>query len=190
MQSGHQLEYDVILHSELDSNPTILNWIGSPPSRARLLGSPAPSWCSVYPPWSSTWFRRTIKSVGSNRLSILQVEEHKNEFTWWFNCCARDRVIGPSISTEEMIVAEVLMSSSFCINKNVMLCIDMPWWTILSMDVMKYCGYFSCFKFLVVLLIHISVKKFSIQANLRRQGLDYRRLTCVVYDGPTLAVVG
>jgi hypothetical protein len=40
MQSGRQFEYEVVLDSELDSNSAILNWIGSPPSRARLLGSP------------------------------------------------------------------------------------------------------------------------------------------------------
>jgi hypothetical protein len=43
MQSGRQFEYKVVLNSELDSNSIISNWIGSPPSRARLLGSPAPS---------------------------------------------------------------------------------------------------------------------------------------------------
>jgi hypothetical protein len=43
MQSERQFKYKVVLDSELDSNSTILNWIGSPPSRARLLGSPAPS---------------------------------------------------------------------------------------------------------------------------------------------------
>jgi hypothetical protein len=43
MQSERQFEYDVILDSELDSNSAILNWIGSPPSRAHLLGSLAPS---------------------------------------------------------------------------------------------------------------------------------------------------
>jgi hypothetical protein len=43
MQSGHQFEYEVVLDSELDSNSAILNWIGSPPSSARLLGSLAPS---------------------------------------------------------------------------------------------------------------------------------------------------
>jgi hypothetical protein len=43
MQSGRQFEYKVVLNSELDSNSIILNWIGSSPSRARLLGSPAPS---------------------------------------------------------------------------------------------------------------------------------------------------
>jgi hypothetical protein len=43
MQSGRQFEYEVVLHSELDSNSTILNWIISPPSRARLLGFPASS---------------------------------------------------------------------------------------------------------------------------------------------------
>jgi hypothetical protein len=42
MQSGHQFEYEVVLDSRLDSNSAILNWIGSPPSRAHLLGSPAP----------------------------------------------------------------------------------------------------------------------------------------------------
>jgi hypothetical protein len=41
MQSGRQFEYEVVLDSELDSNSTILNWIGSPPTRARLLVSPA-----------------------------------------------------------------------------------------------------------------------------------------------------
>jgi hypothetical protein len=37
-----QFKYEVVLNSELDSNSVIPNWIGSPPSRARLLGSPAP----------------------------------------------------------------------------------------------------------------------------------------------------
>jgi hypothetical protein len=41
MQSGHQFKYKVVLDSELDSNSAIPNWIGLPPSRARLLGSPA-----------------------------------------------------------------------------------------------------------------------------------------------------
>jgi hypothetical protein len=39
MQSGRQFEYDMVLDSELDLNSAILSWIGSPPSRARLLGS-------------------------------------------------------------------------------------------------------------------------------------------------------
>jgi hypothetical protein len=43
MQSGRQFKYEVVLDSELDSNSAIPNWIGSPPSHARLLGSPAPS---------------------------------------------------------------------------------------------------------------------------------------------------
>jgi hypothetical protein len=43
MQSRHQFEYEMVMDSELDSNSAILNWIGSPPSRAHLLGSPAPS---------------------------------------------------------------------------------------------------------------------------------------------------
>jgi hypothetical protein len=43
MQSGRQFEYEVVLDSELDSNSVILNWIGSAPSRAHLLGSSAPS---------------------------------------------------------------------------------------------------------------------------------------------------
>jgi hypothetical protein len=43
MQSGHQFKYKVILDSKLDSNSTIPNWIGSPPSRAHLLGSPTHS---------------------------------------------------------------------------------------------------------------------------------------------------
>jgi hypothetical protein len=34
MQSGRQFEYEVVLDSELDSNSTILNLIGSPPSHA------------------------------------------------------------------------------------------------------------------------------------------------------------
>jgi hypothetical protein len=71
MQSSHQFEYEVALDSELDSNSAIPNWIGSPPSRACLLGSPAPYWCFVCPPWSSPWLLRTFKSLGSNRLSIL-----------------------------------------------------------------------------------------------------------------------
>jgi hypothetical protein len=43
MQSEHQFEYEVVLDSELDSNSAILNWIGSPPSRACFLGSLAHS---------------------------------------------------------------------------------------------------------------------------------------------------
>jgi hypothetical protein len=43
MQSERQFEYEVVLDSELDSNSVIPNSIGSPPSRARLLGSPTPS---------------------------------------------------------------------------------------------------------------------------------------------------
>jgi hypothetical protein len=50
MQSGRQFEYEMTLdseldslgNSELDSNSAIPNWIGSPPSRACLLGSSAP----------------------------------------------------------------------------------------------------------------------------------------------------
>jgi hypothetical protein len=43
MQSRLQFKYEVVLDSKLDSNSVIPNWIGLPPSRARLLGSPAPS---------------------------------------------------------------------------------------------------------------------------------------------------
>jgi hypothetical protein len=43
MQSECQFEYEVVLDSELDSNSAIPNWIGLPPSCARLLGSPTPS---------------------------------------------------------------------------------------------------------------------------------------------------
>jgi hypothetical protein len=43
MQSESQFEYELVLDSELDSNSVIPNWIGSPPSRAHLLDSPAPS---------------------------------------------------------------------------------------------------------------------------------------------------
>jgi hypothetical protein len=43
MQFGRQFEYEVVIDSELDSNSAIPNWIGSQPSRACLLGSPAPS---------------------------------------------------------------------------------------------------------------------------------------------------
>jgi hypothetical protein len=43
MQSGRQFEYEVVLDSELDSNSAIANGIDSPPSRARLLSSLAPS---------------------------------------------------------------------------------------------------------------------------------------------------
>jgi hypothetical protein len=43
MQSGCQFEYEVVIDFELDSKLVILNWIGLPPSRARLLGSLAPS---------------------------------------------------------------------------------------------------------------------------------------------------
>jgi hypothetical protein len=42
MQSGRQFKYEVVLNSELDSNSVIPNWIGSSPSRARLIRSPAP----------------------------------------------------------------------------------------------------------------------------------------------------
>jgi hypothetical protein len=50
MQSGRQFEYEMVLISELNSNSAILNWIGSPPSCARLLSSSAPSLCFVCPP--------------------------------------------------------------------------------------------------------------------------------------------
>jgi hypothetical protein len=43
MQSGQQFEYEEVLDSELDSNSVVPNWIGLPLSRARLLGSLAPS---------------------------------------------------------------------------------------------------------------------------------------------------
>jgi hypothetical protein len=43
MQSGRQFEYEVVLDSELDSNSVSPNWIGSPPSCERLLGSTTPS---------------------------------------------------------------------------------------------------------------------------------------------------
>jgi hypothetical protein len=43
MKSGRQFEYKEVLDSELDSNSAIPNWIGSPPSRAGVLGSLAPS---------------------------------------------------------------------------------------------------------------------------------------------------
>jgi hypothetical protein len=43
MQFGRQFEYEVVLDTELDSKSAIPNWIGSPPSRARLLSSPGPS---------------------------------------------------------------------------------------------------------------------------------------------------
>jgi hypothetical protein len=43
MQSRRLFEYEIVLDSELDLNLAIPNWIGSPPSRARLLGSPVPS---------------------------------------------------------------------------------------------------------------------------------------------------
>jgi hypothetical protein len=43
MQFGRQFEYKMVLDSELDSNLAIPNWIGSPPSRARILVSLAPS---------------------------------------------------------------------------------------------------------------------------------------------------
>jgi hypothetical protein len=138
MQSRRQFEYDVVLDSKLDSNSAISNWIGLPPSRVRLLGSPAPYWCSVCPSWSSSWFLRTIKSLDSNRLSILYVKEHKNEFTWWFNCCARDHVIEPTISTEGIIVAEVLMSSS-----------EWVW------NELKPCGYLHGMKFAIFRIFQI-----------------------------------
>jgi hypothetical protein len=43
MQFGRQFEYKVVMDFELGSNSAILNWIGSPPSRAGLLGSSTPS---------------------------------------------------------------------------------------------------------------------------------------------------
>jgi hypothetical protein len=43
MQSERQFEYEVVLNSELDSNSAILNWIGLPPSYARMFGSSEPS---------------------------------------------------------------------------------------------------------------------------------------------------
>jgi hypothetical protein len=43
MQSGRQFEFEMVLDSELDSNSIIPNFIGSSPSRACLLDSPAPS---------------------------------------------------------------------------------------------------------------------------------------------------
>jgi hypothetical protein len=52
MQSGCQYEYEVVLNSKFDLNSAILNWIGLPPSRARILGSLASSSCSDCPPWS------------------------------------------------------------------------------------------------------------------------------------------
>jgi hypothetical protein len=44
MQFGCKFEYEVVLDSELDSNSNLAipNWIGLPPSRALILGSPAP----------------------------------------------------------------------------------------------------------------------------------------------------
>jgi hypothetical protein len=41
----HQFEAKVVRYSELDSksDSAILNWIGSPPWRAKLLGSPTAS---------------------------------------------------------------------------------------------------------------------------------------------------
>jgi hypothetical protein len=42
-ESGRQFEYEVVLDSEWDSDSAIPNQIGSPPSRACLLGSPTPS---------------------------------------------------------------------------------------------------------------------------------------------------
>jgi hypothetical protein len=49
MQSEHQFEYEMVLDSELYLNSAIPNWIGSPRSRARLLGSLVPFWCSICP---------------------------------------------------------------------------------------------------------------------------------------------
>jgi hypothetical protein len=43
MQSRRPFEYEVVMDSELDSNSALSDWIGSPPSCARLLGSPAHS---------------------------------------------------------------------------------------------------------------------------------------------------
>jgi hypothetical protein len=43
MQFGRQVEYEVVLDSELDLNSAIPNWIGSPPLHACLLGSLVPS---------------------------------------------------------------------------------------------------------------------------------------------------
>jgi hypothetical protein len=58
------------------------------------------------------------------------------------------------------------------------------------MNVMKCTQYececglcYSGFKFLAVLVIHISVKKISIQPNLRWLGSDPHRLARVIYEG-------
>jgi hypothetical protein len=90
----------------------IPNWLGLPPCCACFLGSPPPSWCPAYFLWSTPWFLITIKSWGSNLFSRSLADEHKNEFTWRRNCCARDLIIGPYISIEGMAVSNVVMSSS------------------------------------------------------------------------------
>jgi hypothetical protein len=84
----------------------------SPPLCERLLGSPSPPWCPVFPPWFTHWFLIIIKSLGSNRFSISLLEEHWNEFTWWFSYYAYDLVIGPCISMGGMVLSNVVMSSS------------------------------------------------------------------------------
>jgi hypothetical protein len=49
---GHQFECKVVMDFELDSksHSGILNWLGSPPYCAHLLGSPTRPWCLIHPP--------------------------------------------------------------------------------------------------------------------------------------------
>jgi hypothetical protein len=94
-----QFEGKVVLDSELNSKSDLVtsNWIGSPPCCACSMGSSAPSSCPTCPSWSMPWFLIIIKSLGSNLSSRSLADEHKNDFTWQFNHCARDLVIGPCI---------------------------------------------------------------------------------------------
>jgi hypothetical protein len=109
----------MVLYSELDSKSDTVtpNWIGSPPCYACFLGSPTPSWCPTCTPWSTPWFQIIIKSLDSNIFSRSLVDEHKNEFTWWFSHCTHDLVIGPCTSIEGVVVSDVVMSSSKGVKK-------------------------------------------------------------------------
>jgi hypothetical protein len=114
MHLVHQFEGKVVLDSsELDSKSDSWtpNWLGPPPCCACFLGSPAPPWCPTCPPWSTSWFLITIKSLGSNLFSRSLAGEHKNKITWWHSCCAHDLVIGPCTSIG-VVVSDVVMSSS------------------------------------------------------------------------------
>jgi hypothetical protein len=112
-----QFEGKVVLYSELDSKSDFItqNQIGSrsPPCCVWFLGSPEPSWCPTCSLGSTPWFLITIKSLGSKIFARSLVNRLKNKFTWWFSRCAHDLVIGPCNSMEEVVVSDVVMSSSY-----------------------------------------------------------------------------